>query len=189
MNVYCTEQSKLQDDYENDDNDDYEPVDVIRGTEVIENVGNIMPMANDVTDCTFGSSNSTCGEAGITFMLYDLESICRTEQGEAYGEGIEDVTEMESETCFPLPNRSICNAHTLSLIGRNDLFEALSNVDFANQYFQTFEIVNQLWNVANQSNKNIQIVKQWIGKKIPKPHRLRWNRIFAAVCFLFIFKL
>lgn len=182
-NAYLTEQSILAEHYssEDDDNGD-DDMNVIRGAEVIENGRNIMPMANDVENraCNY-SSACEVAEAN-KFVLYDLESILRTEQqaseSEAENESIED-----SDTYFPLPNRSICNAHTLSLVGKNDLFEALSNEDFANQYFETFERVNKLWNAANKSKANIEIVKEWIGKKILPPHKLRWNRITDAVCF------
>lgn len=173
-----TEQSKLADEKDdgNDDENGNENSEVIRGTEVIENGRNIMPMANDVKNRTFGNSACDVAETNKS-VLHDLESICRSELNDTENESVED-----SDTRFPLPNRSICNPHTLSLIGKTDLFNALLDEDFANQYFDTFERVNQLWNAANKSNKNVQIVIQWIGKKIRKPHRLRWNRIFEAVC-------
>lgn len=189
-NVYETEQTKLANDDSDDDSDESEDEiqasEVIRGTELIKIGRNIMPLKNDIQNRATNHSNAHEMTASNKFTLYDLESICRTDQPAAEYENESEFIE-DTNAHFPLPNRSICNAHTLSLVGKNDLFEALSNEDFANQYFETFERVNQLWNVANKSKANVRIVKQWIGKKIRPPHKLRWNRIYTAVCFyLFI---
>lgn len=190
--VYLTRQSVLADgdDEDEDDHDDeIEDCEVIRGTELRTTDRNIMPMANDVENraCTHSSA---CEVAETDkFVLHDLESIFRSELHESESDAGNETVD-DSDAHFPLPNRSICNAHTLSLIGKNDLFEALSNEDFANQYFETFEKVNKLWNAANKTKANVKIVKQWIGKKIRPPHKLRWNRIYDAVCFqLVIYKL
>lgn len=151
-----------------------------------------------VSNKEFNGCNSSFVRAGTDkFVLLDLESIFRSDANNYTQSGVDDESdaletvdtpEPEPNLPFPLPNRSVCNPHTLSLVGKNDLFEALSNEDFANNYFEAFERVNQLWNEANKSNRNVGIVKQLIGKKLHKPHRLRWNRIYDSVSFSIILK-
>lgn len=180
LNVYMNQQEGIGND-------------VVRGPEVVENGANVMPMADDVSNTSrvFGGCSTTIVPAGTNkFVLLDLENICRSNHFCDEQQNSElDFPVTEPELPFPLPNRSICNPHTLNLIGKNDLFEALSREDFANQYFETFERVNLLWNTANKSNRNVEIIKQWIGKKIHKPHRLRWNRIYDSVSFFFKLKI
>lgn len=178
INAYMARQEKLAEhDNESDtESGDESETEMIRESERIEPDENILPMADDVAN---RMRIAHVEPEASKFVVHDLESIFRAERD--LERGCEDYIEPELE--FPLPSRTICNPHTLNLVGKNDLFEALSNEDFANQYFETFERVNQLWNTANKSNNNVQTVRKLIGKKIQKPHKLRWNRIYDAVRF------
>lgn len=78
LNTYLTEQSILainddgDDDDENDGSGDAIDGEVIRGTEIIKNGQNIMPMANDVGNRACNYSNSSQVADANKFVLYDL---------------------------------------------------------------------------------------------------------------------
>lgn len=85
-----------------------------------------------------------------------------------------------------LPNRIDCGAHTFNLIGKVDAFKALdNNAEYSRQYVTVFKKLNAIWK-ANSTRKGRETFKKYVKGTILKPHRIRWNRIYDAVKYLFI---
>lgn len=80
-----------------------------------------------------------------------------------------------------LPPRIACAAHTLNLIGKVDAFNAFSDQKYQRSYTSTFKVLNVIWNKSTVGRKNSELFEQYLNKKIIKPHRIRWNRIYDAV--------
>lgn len=66
-----------------------------------------------------------------------------------------------------LPPRVACSAHTLNLIAKSDSFDALLDESYSTTYYR--------------SNSNADVVAEILERKITKPHRIRWNKIYDAV--------
>lgn len=86
-----------------------------------------------------------------------------------------------------LPSRIDCSAHEFNSIGRTDSFAALRNDQtYANQYIAVFRKLNGIWKM-NSTRLGRETFNRYLnGRKIQKPHRIRWNRIYDAVCTVYI---
>lgn len=81
-----------------------------------------------------------------------------------------------------LPSRIDCSAHSFNSIGKTDSFNALkSDTLYASQYISVFKKLNKIWAV-NSTRLGRETFDHYLNqRKILKPHRIRWNRIYDAV--------
>lgn len=115
-----------------------------------------------------------------TFELHDMD-----EFEQILAEEIESA-DCETNTKQFLPIRISCAAHTLNLIGKVDSFNALAVDDYATEYFSVMKTLNTIWQKTDgKSRKNQEMVERYLKRRIYKPHRIRWNRIYDAVSFVF----
>lgn len=99
---------------------------------------------------------------------------------------IENVSNFTQQHVL-LPNRIDCAAHTFNLIGKNDAMKALHiDAEYRSQYVTVFKKLNAIWRV-NSTRLGRETFKRYLKKTILKPHRIRWNRIYDAVKYLFIY--
>lgn len=96
-----------------------------------------------------------------------------------------ESADCETNTKF-LSIRISCAAHTLNLIGKVDSFHALAVDDYASEYFSVMKTLNTIWQKTDgKSRKNQEMVERYLKRRIYKPHRIRWNRIYDAVSSVF----
>lgn len=82
-----------------------------------------------------------------------------------------------------LPSHIRCSAHSLNLLGKTDSYNALLNEKYGNIYGRVFAKLNVIWSSSTSSRKNSELVEKYLDRKLLKPHRIRWNRIYDAVSF------
>ncbi|XP_055306361.1 uncharacterized protein LOC129570688 [Sitodiplosis mosellana] len=85
-----------------------------------------------------------------------------------------------SEVNTLLPIRIKCAAHTLNLLGKTDAIKALQNKTYAAVYCKVMAKLNLLWRYCGH-RKKCEIIKQYIGKVILRPHKIRWNALYDSI--------
>lgn len=151
------------------DPDNDEAKEMIPSNEIISNGANVLPQcSNELVD------PYPCKVAKDCIVLHDVEDI---ENAVA----LEFENRLNREPTSFLPIRVACAAHTLNLVGKTDSYDALLNKDYAEVYFSVIKKLNIIWDTSNRSRKNCELVEKYLNRRIIKPHRIRWNRIFDAV--------
>lgn len=94
----------------------------------------------------------------------------------------EVAAELDMNDDVLLPSRIDCSAHTFNSIGKTDSFNALkSDTLYASQYISVFKKLNTIW-ATNSTRLGRETFDHYLNKrKILKPRRIRWNRIYDAV--------
>lgn len=111
-------------------------------------------------------------------ILHNLDGLQETIQL-----NIEADAELINNAPAFLPIRIACAAHTLNLVGKTDSFNALVDFEYSELYFDVMKKLNAIWNASTSSRKNCELVERILKRRILKPHRIRWNRIYDAVSF------
>lgn len=88
----------------------------------------------------------------------------------------------------PLPSQIKCSAHTLNLLGKTDSFNALLDENYSTIYGRVFTKLNIIWSSSTSSRYNSEMFEKYLERKLIKPHKIRWNRIYDAVSVC-VFKL
>lgn len=86
-----------------------------------------------------------------------------------------------SQSVF-LPSRIDCGAHGLNCIGKTDSFQANAQSEpYHEMYTAVFMKLNKIWTKSTQKLGK-EVFDVYLGnRRILKPHRIRWNRIYDAV--------
>lgn len=100
---------------------------------------------------------------------------------------IHDIVFADSDTedadGVKLPSQIKCSAHTLNLLGKTDSFNALLDDKYCDIYGEVFTKLNLIWGSSTSSRANSEIVEKYLNRKLLKPHKIRWNRIYDSVNF------
>lgn len=81
----------------------------------------------------------------------------------------------------PLPSQIKCSPHSLNLVGKTDSFNALLDEKYSDIYGRVFTKLNVIWATSTSSRQNSELLEKYLGRKLLRPHRIRWNSIYAAV--------
>lgn len=117
----------------------------------------------------------------------DVDSADRNPEHESESES--EVFQIHKQSSSPLlanMNRVDCSAHKLDKLGKIDVDLAAGHDAVYDSYHKrVFDKLNRIWNLK-ESRLNAEIFIRITGKKLTKPHRIRWFKTCEAVSNFFI---
>lgn len=92
----------------------------------------------------------------------------------------EEIIFTDAFDSMVLPNRFRCNAHTINLIGTNNIITAKQDTNYSRLYVQCFSKLNRIWN-KTQYPKSSETIKNILSSSLGRPVPSRWNSIPDSV--------
>lgn len=86
----------------------------------------------------------------------------------------------ELPTSLGKMNRIDCAAHMMDKLGKKDALNASNDACYSDLYDRTFGKLESIWNVK-ESRLNAEIFTRKTGRKMIRPHRIRWLKTWEAV--------